>query len=62
MTPPPDHRPNLALGLANLFSVMERLKEEVRQERKAKEDAKLAQASKHGGYWWQDKEPSNPQD
>lgn len=62
MTQPPDHRPDIAIGLANLFSVMDRLQEAERQDRKAREDAKLAKAEKHGGLWWQDREPSNPPD
>ncbi len=59
MTPPPDHQVNTALGLANLFSVMERLKEAERQDRKAGEDAKLAQIQKRGELWWHKKEDQN---
>lgn len=50
---------NISLGLANLFNTMERLKEAERQDRKAKEDAKLEKIQKRGGPWWGDSEPCN---
>lgn len=57
MTPQPQ---NVSLGLANLFATMERLKEAERQDRRAREDAKLEKIQKRGGLWWQDSEPRNP--
>ncbi len=56
MTPQPQ---NISLGLANLFSTMERLKEAERQDRKTKEDAKLEKIQKRGGPWWSKQEDNN---
>lgn len=56
MTPQPQ---NISLGLANLFSTMERLKEAERQDRKTKEDVKLEKIQKRGGPWWSKQEDNN---